>query len=81
MGSRPASTSAALVRLNGLLPKKPLWALSGDGCADSITVWRLRSINAFFLRAWAPHRMNTTRCGLALTTRSTSSVNVSQPLP
>ena len=40
MGSRPASSSAALVRLNGLLPKKPLWALSGDGWADSITVWR-----------------------------------------
>ena len=38
IGARPASIRAVLVRLNGLLPKKPLWALSGDGCADSITV-------------------------------------------
>ena len=43
--------------------------------------WRLVSMRAFFLRADAPHRMNTTRSGLALTARITSSVNVSQPLP
>ena len=51
------------------------------GCADSITTWRSRSMSAFFLRANAPHRMNTTRSCFAFTARSTSSVNVSQPLP
>ena len=40
-GSRPAATSAALVRENGRLPKKPLRADSGDGCADSMMTWRL----------------------------------------
>ena len=50
MGGRPAATSAALVRLKGRLPKKPLWALSGEGCADSITMCRGLSISAFFLR-------------------------------
>ena len=73
--------SAALARENGRLPKKPLWADSGDGWADSITTWRVVSMSAFFLRADAPHRMNTTRSGLALTARITSSVNVSHPLP
>ena len=43
--------------------------------------WRLVSMRPFFLRADAPHRMNTTRSGLALTARITSSVKVSQPLP
>lgn len=31
MGCRPAASRAALVLLNGRLPKKPLWALSGEG--------------------------------------------------
>ena len=31
MGSRPAASRAALVLLNGRLPKKPLCALSGEG--------------------------------------------------
>ena len=47
----PASTSAALARLNGRLPKKPLCADSGDGWADSMIVWRVVSISGFFLRA------------------------------
>ena len=46
MGSRPASTRAALARENGRLPKKPLAADSGDGCADSMTTWRVVSISA-----------------------------------
>ena len=54
MGGRPAATSAALVRLNGLLPKKPLWALSGDGWADSITVCRDRSIKRLLLAGMRP---------------------------
>ena len=45
-GSRPAATSAAFARLNGRLPKKPLWADSGDGCADSMTWWREVSIRS-----------------------------------
>ena len=76
-----ASTSAALARLNGRLPKNPLWADSGDGCADSMIVWRVVSISGFFRRADAPHRMNTTCSGLASTAAITWSVNVSHPLP
>ena len=42
--SRSASgrgrSSASLARLNGRLPKNPLWADSGDGCADSMIVCR-----------------------------------------
>src|SRR5262249_58763132 len=67
IGSRPAATRASLARENGRLPKNPLDADSGDGWGDSITVCRLVSISAFFLRADAPHRMNTTRSGLAFT--------------
>ena len=73
--------SASLVRENGCEPKKPLWADSGDGCADSMIVWRDVSMSAFLRRAWLPHRMNTTRWSLAATVRMTSSVNVSQPWP
>jgi hypothetical protein len=51
MGGRPASARAALAREKGREPKKPLWADSGDGWADSMTVWRLVSMSAFFLRA------------------------------
>ena len=43
IGSSPASTRAALVRENGREPKNPLEADNGDGCADSITVWRVVS--------------------------------------
>ncbi len=80
IGSRPAATSASLARLNGLVPKKPLWADSGDGWGDSITVWRVVSMSDLFRRADAPQRTNTTRSGLALTTSITRSVNVSHPL-
>ena len=66
---------------NGRLPKNPLCADSGDGWADSMITWRLVSTRPRFLRADAPHRMNTTRSGLALTARITSSVKVSHPLP
>ena len=69
------------VRENGRLPKNPLDADSGDGCGDSMTTWRLVSMSAFFFRADAPHRMNTTRSCFVFTVRSTSSVKVSQPLP
>src|SRR5919202_1207985 len=65
-GSRPAATRAALARENGRLPKNPLRADSGDGWADSMITWRDASIRAFFLRAEAPHRMNTTRSSLRL---------------
>ena len=41
-GSRPAATSASLARENGRLPKNPLCADSGDGCADSMISWRDR---------------------------------------
>src|SRR3546814_452939 len=80
-GWRPAATSAPFARENGRLPKKPLWADSGEGCADSITTWRLWSTSPFFLRADAPQRMNTTRSGLSLTALMTASVKRSQPLP
>ncbi len=42
IGAWPWSTSASLARLNGRLPKNPLWADSGDGCADSMIVCRVR---------------------------------------
>src|SRR4029450_10940699 len=70
-----------LARENGRLPKNPLDADRGDGWGDSMTAWRLLSMRAFFLRAAAPHRMNTTRSGLPFTTFRTSSVKVSHPLP
>jgi len=38
--SRSAAMSAWFARLNGLLPKKPLWAAWGEGCGDSMTVCR-----------------------------------------
>ena len=47
-------------REKGLLPKKPLRALRGEGCADSMMTWRVVSMSGFFLRAYAPQRMNTT---------------------
>ena len=62
IGSRPAAARAALARENGSEPKKPLCADSGDGWADSMIVWRAVSMSACFLRAWLPHRMNTTGC-------------------
>jgi hypothetical protein len=51
IGGWPWAISASFVRLNGLVPKKPLWADSGDGCGDSMIVCRERSIKDFFLRA------------------------------
>ena len=78
-GSRAASTSAALALLNGLVPKKPLCAESGEGWTDSTMTCLPVSINERFFRAAAPQRMNTTLCSLASTQRITSSVNVSQP--
>lgn len=45
----PAARSAALMRENGRVPKKPLRAESGEGCADSMITWRLASISALFL--------------------------------
>ena len=81
MGARPASTKAVLVRENGRDTKKPLWADKGDGWADAMMTWRLVSIMGAFLRAWPPHKINTTRCGLALTTSMTRSVKRSQPRP
>src|SRR5579859_2328672 len=47
----PASRKAALILLKGRLPKKPERADSGEGCADSMIVWRLESISPTFLRA------------------------------
>src|SRR5690606_13662672 len=60
----PCAASAALTWLNGLLPKKPLWADRGEGCGDSITVWRDTSMSAFLRRAYPPHSTNTTCSGL-----------------
>ncbi len=51
IGAWPCATSASLARLNGRLPKNPLWADSGDGCGDSMMVCRSRSINDFFFLA------------------------------
>jgi hypothetical protein len=81
IASRPAATSASLARLNGLLPKKPLFAAWGDGCDEQMVVCRDVSMSSHLLRASSPHRMNTTRSIFPLTTLMTSSVNVSQPLP
>ena len=64
MGTWPWARRASFVRENGRLSKNPLWADSGDGCADSMIVWRnssdVEAMRDFFLRADAPHRMNTT---------------------
>jgi hypothetical protein len=38
IGRWPWAVSAAFARLNGWLPKNPLWADSGDGWADSMIV-------------------------------------------
>jgi hypothetical protein len=40
-----------LALLNGRLPKKPLLAESGEGCAALSTVCRVGSISASFLAA------------------------------
>ncbi len=38
IGVFPTDSSAALIRLYGLLPKNPAFTESGDGCADAMTV-------------------------------------------
>ena len=50
ISGRPASTSALFTALNGRVPKNFL-ALSGLGCADSITVWCAPVTSRAFLRA------------------------------
>ena len=81
MGSRPAATRAALVRENGLEPKKPLWADSGDGWADSMIVWRDVSIERLLAAGVAAPQDEHDRVVLGVDGRITSSVNVSQPWP
>ena len=70
-----------MARENGRLPKNPLRADNGEGWADSMITWRSVSIRAFFFRAYAPHRMKTTRSSLRLTASMTASVKRSQPFP
>src|SRR3546814_13823188 len=67
IGSRPASPSAVFARLNGRVPKNPLWADSGDGWGDSMTTCLVVSIWGAFRRADAPQSMKTTRPNLAQT--------------
>ena len=78
--SRLAATSASLARVNGLLPKKPLRADRGDGCAEQIVTCRDVSMSSHFFRASSPQRMNTTRSVFPLTTRMTSSGERLPPL-
>ena len=51
IGGLSAATRASLIFEKGLLPKKPLRAESGEGCADWITVCRVVSIKGNFF--WA----------------------------
>jgi len=77
----PASRKAALILEKGRLPKNPLAADSGEGCADWMIAWRVVLISGTFLRAYAPHNTNTTRSDLSFTARMIASVKLSQPLP
>ena len=81
IGVSPCSIKYLLHFENGLLPKKPLYADNGDGCADSNTKWQEVSIKTFLFLASLPHRINT-RCGLSRFRYSiVAVVKVSQPLP
>ena len=59
IGSILFSIKKLFVREKGLLPKKPLLALKGEGWALSIIRWFLLVINCFLLRAKFPHNINT----------------------
>ena len=77
----PLSFKNSLHLENGLLPKNPLWAESGDGCADSKIKCRDPSISVFLLRASLPHKIKT-RCGRSeFKNFITSVVKISQPFP
>ena len=56
MGFSPRWASAAFVREKGRLPTKPLYAESGDGCADSRVTCRDRSISTAFCWACTPRK-------------------------
>ena len=62
-----------------LLPKKPLYAERGEGCALSKTRCLPLSISARFERALPPHRMNTVFCVFWDISSITLSVNHAQP--
>src|SRR5262249_51830920 len=47
----PAVRSAALIWEKGLLPKNPVRAESGEGCADCTMTWRLVSTSGTFFCA------------------------------
>ena len=79
MGSAPCWRSSSLARLNGLDPKNPRCADSGEGCALLIQGTCPRSGS----RAWAsrPHRMATRGPPRAASAEIACAVTVSQPLP
>ena len=58
IGSRPLAATMALVFENGLLPKNPRCADSGDGCGATMTWWRLE-ISFCFLAAGLPQSRKT----------------------
>src|SRR5207253_6721558 len=66
---------------NGLLPKKPTFADSGEGCTPLITACRRASISFSFFWAALPHSRNTTGRGRLFTARIAASVKGSQPFP
>ena len=81
IGSKWFLIKKSLVLLNGLLPKKPLYADNGLGCgASKIKCAGLFSI-AFFLCAGAPHKINTMGRSCSFKIRIVASVNSSQPIP
>ena len=81
IGGLPHFLSCSLQRLKHLLPKNPLCAESGDGCADSITRCLEVSMSSFLLRASRPQRIKTKWSEFAFRYSIMCFVKVSQPCP
>lgn len=64
---------------NGLLPKNPLYAERGEGCALSIIRWLSLFISPRLERAFPPHKINTVFFVLSEMSFITLSVNHAQP--
>lgn len=80
-GSIPFAFRNLFARLNGRLPKNPLYADSGLGWgASKIRCLEFVSID-FFICAGRPHRINTIGLSCSFKMRIAASVNSSQPIP
>src|SRR5690606_10259540 len=80
IGSWPDPARAALMAVNGRVPRKPR-AFSGLGWLASSTTCGAPVTSAALRRAYAPHSANTTRSGRASSARIAASVKCSQPCP